>query len=250
MARAIAASAVLGATIAACFSTPVRPGIDDSGVTNDGRRVDGLSMDALLNPDGNAASCIVESFNGSGSGSCSAWASLQASGGGASISGGTLNLATYGSSSAFVNCTSPGSAWNRFTTEVTDVATLGSSQRTFVGIQSADGISRWGLEFYDDAGAVVYDILCDDGTATSPSRIGWDPLKHRYIQVERTMPTEITISTSEDNASFVGVRTCAPTAGQLAGTQAQLRVFTLFTGSGTVSPSEVASFSWLELCHD
>jgi hypothetical protein len=254
MTRAIAGAGVLAAAVAACFATPTRPSNGDSGVTGDGKLLDGLSIDAMLNIDGNPNTCMIESFVGSGSGTCGTWADMTNLNGMASFSNtssGELLLAMFGGTGTFVSCTSKQYApWSRVTIDIQDVATNGPTNRTFVGLQSKDGLSRWGLDFADQTGTAVFTTSCDgvDGSVTMGP---WNALKHRYIKVERTMPSKMTISTSQNNTAFEPLTECTTTA-DLTMTQAQLRAYTQSAGSGSssTSPSDLAKFGFIELCQD
>jgi len=257
MTRAIAGAVVLAAAVAACFSTPTRPGTGDSGVNGDGKLTDSLNVDAMINIDGNPNNCTTDSFVGSGSGTCgnSGWAFLTTTNGMATLSNtasGELKVTIFGGTGSLASCTGSQSPWNRFTVDVQEVAASGTTNRTFVGIQSADGQARWGLDFADLAGSPGFTARCD-GAGTTSAATTWNSLTHRYVKIEleRALPPKVTVSTSQDNIGFNEITHCTPTA-ELATTQAQLRVYEQPAGSGSsmTSTSDIATFGFVELCHD
>jgi hypothetical protein len=258
MPRMIAAGALAGATIAACFSAPARPGNGDGGTSGDGTTTDGIPDDALRDgpmssPDGSPLSCQFEKFFGTGSNTCgiSGWGMQTAAGSGIAYLSGTgtgeLNLTTYGSAGGFVNCTSATMAWSRIIVDVEAVAATASDDRTFVGLQSADGTQRWGIEFSELAGGPGYTTMCDDGSTQSRDLSPWLQSTQRYIKIERTALAEISIAMGDTASSFTEVESCAPQASVLDTTAAQLRVF---TGNVASMGSATATFGSIELCHD
>jgi hypothetical protein len=254
MSRMIAAGALAGATIAACFSAPARPGNRDGGAGGDGTTIDGPGGDArgdgpITPPDGDLLSCQTDNFLGSGSGTCglSAWGSLTTFGSGsATLSGngtGELKLTMYGYPGGYVNCTSIANAWNRVIVDVESVVANVEGDKTFVGLQSADGTLRWGVELANFGGSPGYTTFCDDGSTQSRALVAWT---QRYIKVERTATAAMTISISDNTTSFEDVDTCAPQASVLDTASVQVRIF----NGGGMGPTATASFRSIELCHD
>lgn len=255
MARAISGAVVLGAAVAACFSTPTRPGdgTDDSGVNRDSSLIDGLPLDSMLNIDGNPDNCTTDSFVGSGSGSCGpVLTNYQASSGIVYLSGtsdGEMKLNMFGGSNSFVNCTSPPAGWSRVTIDVQGVATSATTNHTFVGLQSMDGQGHWGLDFSRAGdGSPAFLPLCE-GSTVPVSPAVWNSLEHRYVKIERTLSNQMTVSTSDDNMGFNMVSQCTSVA-DLSTLQAQLRVYTAAAGSNGTSTSDIATFGFVELCQD
>jgi hypothetical protein len=256
MSRLIAIGALVGATVAACFSAPPRPGTGDGGPGGDGGGTggtgDALRDGPMLAPDGDPLSCITDDFLGVGSGTCgsSQWGSPTSAGSGvaylSSTGTGELRLTNYGSASGFVTCVSGAAAWNRIIVDVEGVATSSSGDRTFVGLQSADGTKHWGVEFFDNAGSPAYTPVCDDGGPSPVTLAIWDSSKH-VIKVERTAVAEISISLGGSTAALTEIDSCAPAAADLDTASTQLRVFKQPTVSG---PMATASFRSIELCHD
>jgi len=155
MARAIAISTAVGAAIAACFTTPGRP--PGGGVRDDAGNllIDASPHDAdvspdapFVSPDGAQASCVVESFTGSGSGSCgtTGWGTMSAGSGYTSLSNDKLTLGLFGSPNAFVQCASAAGNVNRVTL---DIASLGLTEAggeyVFFGLSTGDRSKRWGI---------------------------------------------------------------------------------------------------------
>jgi hypothetical protein len=219
----------------------------------DGRGGDALGDGPIANPDGDPSSCITDNFVGSGSGTCgtSQWGSPTSGGSGVAYltntGTGELQLTTFGSPSAFVTCLSASAAWNRVIVDVQAVAATATADRTFVGLQSADGTQHWGVEFYDFGGSPGYSTVCDDGGPTSQTLNQWDSSTQHYIKVERTGPAEMSIFLSDNTATFSRVDDCAPQAAMIDSAATQLRVFKNAAQSG---PSATALFRSIELCHN
>jgi hypothetical protein len=256
MARRIAAGALVGATVAACFAAPTRPGTGDGGPGGDARTDDGadaLRDGPLANPDGDPLSCIVDDFLGTGSGTCGSSMWGNPSGAGSAVAyltntgTGELKLTNYGSPSGFILCLSQGMPWNRVIVDVAGIATSSTGDRTFVGLQSADGTEHWGVDFYDDGATGAYTPVCDDGGPVSIGMTSWSATAQRYIKVERTAAASISIFTSDNTTSFTEIDTCAPASAMLDTASVQLRVFKEPAVSG---PSATATFRSIELCHD
>jgi hypothetical protein len=258
MARMIATGALVGATIAACFSAPPRPGSGDGGPDGDGSLNDGARGDALgdgsvPDPDGNPATCVADNFLGTGSGTCgtSGWGSPSTSGSGVayltSTGTGELKLQSFGGTGGFVNCRSAGMPWNRVVVEVESVGTSALDDRTFVGMQSSDGQLSWGVEFTDNGGSPGYAVVCDDGGASSRIVTTWSPSTQGYIKVQRTAAAEMSIFMGSNTSSFSLLDTCAPPALDLDTASGLLRVF---KGTATAGGGATATFRTIELCHD
>jgi hypothetical protein len=240
--------------VAACFSTPTRPtengGSDDSGVgTGDSGIKDGAGADAMVAIDGNPASCVSDDFVGSGSGTCglSAWGNLsQGLGSGTAYLVGTgtgeLTLSNYGGDGAFVLCNSKMTGWRRVIVDVRAVAATANGDRTFVGMQSADGTKHWGVEFSDGP---VIESVCDSNQPPPKESTSWTN-SQRFIKIERVGGADVTVSTSELGSTYNQIAVCTATTGDLDSAVAQLRAYKSTT---TIQSSAFATFGSIELCN-
>jgi hypothetical protein len=218
MARAIAAGVAVGAAIAACFSTPPRPGgvPDDGAVNGDGIRIDASGDGGVADSSEADAmpGCTSELFTASGTG-CGP--NFVGSGfGPASIgrASSQLHLALTGTSAGSASCRLAPIALNRVTFDIADVIATSAGESTFVGFIAGNG-SAYGVEisWIPTDSAIDVEPICP-GVATFPLP-QWDPAQH-FVRLTRNTSsgmTDITITRTPDGGDVSDVSyQCSGTA--------------------------------------
>lgn len=203
MARAIAAGVAVGAAIAACFSTPPRPGVPDDSAVAPG---DVIRIDGARDGDGGVADsseadamtgCTSELFVQAGAGCGSAFTG---SGSGSVTIGraaSQLHLAMTGTGAGSASCRLTSMSIQSVTFDIADVLATPEGDSTFVGFIAGNG-SAWGVEilWVPSDGRIDIEPVCP-GFATFPLP-PWDPAQH-FVRLTRNLgdnTTDITIAST------------------------------------------------------
>jgi hypothetical protein len=254
MARGIAAGAVVGAAVAACFSTPSRPnGAPDDGRLGDGRKIDSPGDGVLADSTGADArpGCTIENFSVNGPDCGTFWDEviLGSGGGNGTISRGSgqLYVSVSGSGSVTAGCRRIATQISELTFDVTSVLATASGETTFVGFYDGSG-SAYGVQLSHEFNGSYIGMRgqCSNSTVASPLP-QWDSTNHKFVRVFKDIANaqaKVVAGPTPTNLNTT-LATCSGTTQFNTAEIAFIVTKSAGSGSGTVGSAAIES---LEFC--